>query len=197
MAKKRAPIFRFLFELLIVFIGVYGAFELNRYQEGLREEKIKENYFNSFLSEVVKISFEINNTQGLIKKQLEKVMESGKTPPLKPLNIYFGSEMLITRAGFNADVFTQISPELTASLSGGFDNVQVLREMVKDFNMRCNLHLISSQPIVFYDRSGKLKPEFDWYIRDLKNLKTMFERLANMIDNGALPATRKIVEDLS
>jgi hypothetical protein len=200
MANKKSSISRFLFELFIVFIGVYGAFELNRYQDGLREQRIERNYFNSFLSEVVKISHEIKNTQKLVNSELEtleQAIESGMKPPLKPIHIYFGSEMLITRAGFNDDVFTQLSPELSASLSGGFDNIQVVSEMVKNFNMRCNLHLIANQPIAFYDRQGALKPEFQWYINDLKGLSTMFAQLSEMINNGAMPAVKKIIEDLS
>lgn len=200
MSKKKASALRVLLELFIVFIGVYGAFELNRYQEGKREQKLKKNYFNSFQSELIKLSSEIESSQKLIDKRLAELdssTENGQKLPLKPLNLYFGSEMLISRAGFNDDVFTQLSAELAASLSGGFDNVLLVSQMVGDFNTQCNLHLISNRPISFYDRQGNLKPEFDWYVNGLKRLQRAFARLADMINNGALPATRAITEELN
>ena len=199
MAGKKRGIGKFIVELIIVFIGVYGAFELNRYQEGLREQKIEKNYFTSFLSEVIKISSEIENTREIVSKelaQLEQAIADDQKPNLKPLNLYFGSEMLITKAGFNDDVFTQLNPNLSASLSGGYDNIQIVRQMVENFNTRCTLHLISSEPISFYSRSGTLKPQFDWYLQDLRSLKATLAKLSQMITEGAVPATREIVEGL-
>lgn len=199
MKVKKFSIRSFVFELIIVFVGVYGAFELNRYQERQREQKIKENYFRSFYSELTKLSAEIKLVQGIIDRrvnQMDSATISGNRPDLKPLNLYFGSEMLITRAGFNDDVFTQLSSELTSSLSGGFDFVQIARTKLHDFNQTCRLHLISSEPLEFYDANNQLKPQFEWYPAGLNSIKRTFDELAKMINEGAIPATRQVIDDL-
>ena len=190
----------FIFELVIVFVGVYGAFELNRYQEHQREQKLKVNYFNSFQSELVKLSSDIHTNQRVIDRklhELDSAWAAGGQPELTPLKIYFGAQMLITKAGFNDDVFTQMSANLSASLSGGYDHVQAVSQQAREFNQTCRMHLISNRPIEFYDRQGKLKPQFNWYVEDLRTLKFYFDRLDQMITQGALPATREVLKELN
>jgi len=198
MASQKTSILKIIAELLIVFVGVYGAFELNRFQQNNREIAIKESYFNSFMSELVKLTSDIKNTQNVIDNRIstfESELENGQKPILQPLNLHFLAPMLITRAGFNDDVFTQLNPGLAASLSGGYDNVQIVSQHIADFNAICNRQLISNEPISFYDISGKLKPEFDWYLTGLKRLQNYVGSLSDMINTGAIPATKKLIED--
>lgn len=198
MAPKKTSALKFIAELMIVFVGVYGAFELNRYQETNRDNEIKESYFNSFLSELVKLSSDIRNTQAAIDRRItsfEEALGNGEKPDLKPVNLFFDAPMLITKAGFNDDVFIQLDPALASSLSGGYDNVRAVSEQVKSFNDICNRQLISIEPIAFYDSQGNLKPGFDWYIKGLKNLQTYMENLAKMINEGALPSTKKLIAE--
>ncbi|OEK05464.1 hypothetical protein [Roseivirga misakiensis] len=200
MSKKKPAILKFIAELLIVFIGVYGAFELNRYQQAEREDKIRERYFNSFMSELVKLSADIRGVQKEIDKAIldfESNLADGDQPNPKPLNIYFQAPMLITKAGFNEDVFTQLDPGLAASLGGGYDNVQIVSQNISDFNDMCNRQLISNQPIQFYNRNGSLKPEFNWYLEGLKRLQRYMNNLSNMINGGAIPATEELIEGVS
>ncbi len=199
MAKPKAAIGKFLLELFIVFIGVYGAFELNRYQESLREKRIKESYFKSFRSELSELSGRIKRNKKLIDKrvaEIDSTMARGERFTPRPLNLYFDPQMLITRAGFNDDVFTQLGAGLSTSLSGGFENVRTLSQMASDFNMKCNLHIIGTAPASFYDKKGDLKAEFQWYVKDLKSLQLNFETLREMIEDQAMPATQQIVESL-
>ena len=189
----------FLFELIIVFVGVYGAFELNRYQEHQREERIKINYFNSFQSELVKLTSDIRYSQRQINQKLavlDSGFSSGSRPALTPLKLSFEARMLITKAGFNDDVFTQMSASLSASLSGGYDNVQEVSKLADEFNRACILHLLAKNQNEFYDTKGQLKPEYGWYYQDLLHLKYRFDRLEKMISEGALPATKEVLKEL-
>ena len=189
----------FLFELIIVFVGVYGAFELNRYQEHQREQRIKINYFNSFQSELVKLTSDIRYSQRQINQKLAALdsgFASGGQPVLTPLKLSFVAPMLISKAGFNDDVFTQMSAELSASLSGGYDNVQEVAKLADEFNRACTLHLLAKSQREFYDRKGQLKPEYNWYYQDLMYLKNRFDLLEKMISQGALPATKQVLESL-
>lgn len=190
----------FIFELIIVFVGVYGAFELNRLQEHQREQRIKLNYFNSFKSELVKLTYDIRYSQRIIDRKLEKIdstFTAGGQPKLAPLKLSFVAPMLITKAGFNDDVFTQMSAELSASLGGGYDNVQEVSKLADEFNEACTLHLLSKDQKTFFDMNGLLKPEYQWYYDDLRMLKARFDNLYQMINEGALPATNAVLEDFN
>lgn len=198
MTSKKTGVFKLIAELLIVFVGVYGAFELNRYQEAQRDNEIKESYFNSFMSELVKLSSDIRNTKNVLDRRItnfEKALGEGEQPRLTPIDLFFEAPMLITKAGFNDDVFIQLNPGLASSLSGGYDNVKIVSERVRSFNDICDSQLISSEPIIFYDKKGNLKPQFDWYLKGLKNLQSYTENLSQMINNGAIPATKQLIED--
>ncbi len=199
MADKKGAIGKFLIELLIVFIGVYGAFELNRYQEGNRERKIKRNYLISFKSELVGVRGQTRDLREKISsivKDFEEQYAAGERPALHPPEIYFGSALLITQIGLTDDVFVQLDPSLASSLSGGYDLVQRTREQVKDFNDLCNAKLVSKAPPEFYDRQGKLKPEYDWYLAGLKDLEAKLASLVTIIDEGAMPGTNQLLEEL-
>ena len=182
-----------------MFVGVYGAFELNRYQQNQRENKIEENYFKSFYSELNKLTYDIQKTKESIDEAIdtfEAALANGQKPDLKPVNLRFYASMLITKAGFNDDVFTQLSPDLAASLSGGYDNVMVAMREVDNFNATCDRILISTEPINFYERNGQLKPEFDWYLLGLKRLQSRFKILSTMMNDGAKPAVDRIIKEL-
>lgn len=198
MEKRRTGLLKFIAELLIVFVGVYGAFELNRYQENNRENKIREAYIGSFKSELNKLSYDIEKTQAVINKainEFESALQKGERPLLKPLDLFFDAPMLITIAGFNDDVFTQLDAGLAASLSGGYDNVQAVSQRVRSFNEICHRQLISNEPIEFYDRNGTLKSQFNWYLSGLKKLQAYMQNLSQMINKGAVPAVNKLITD--
>jgi hypothetical protein len=190
---------RLILELVTISLGVYLAFELNRYQEGKRADKIKYNYFTSFKSELTKLGSEITGEQNKIKKlinELTEGLEKGERPALKPVNLYLDAAMLITRAGFNDDVFMQLSPGLASSLSGGFDNVKAVSKKIEYFNILCNNNLISSSKINFYSKDGKLKSEFDWYLAGLKDLSLRLDKVSNEINEQALPYTLQLIKDM-
>lgn len=199
MTKQRKGLTRFIAELLIVFVGVYGAFELNRYQENKRETKIRERYFSSFNSELNKLSYDIGNVQKVINATLsdfQTALDKGEKPVPKPVNIVFEAPMLITKAGFNDDVFIQLDASLAASLSGGYDNVQLVIRQIDRFNQICDRQLISNSPISFYDRQGNLKAEFYWYQNELIQLQKYMDNLDEMINEGAIPAVKQLLESL-
>lgn len=199
MSKPKLALKSFLFELLIVFIGVYGAFELNRYQQSSREAKVEINYLTAFMSE-------LNNIRSHAVKQKEKVTgliarheaaaEAGTTPKLTPPNLYFYHGLLITQMGLSDDVFVQLSPGLATSLSGGYDFIQELITRIKDFNDLCNDRLISDSPIDFYDSQGQVKEAFGWYLKGLKTIENELNTLLSIIDDGAMPATEQLLQDL-
>lgn len=190
---------KFFFELFIVFIGVYGAFELNSLQESNRADKIKIDYMKSFRSELAFVRSHIINLQDRTNKLLNEFkadLDSGKRPILKPLSAYLTSQLLITQAGLNEDIFLQLNPGLASSLSGGYDNIKAATKWIDSFNDICNRNLISTEPIDFYNRQGELKPEFNWYLEGLQITSNYLRQILSDIDEGAMPATEALIKSL-
>lgn len=199
MKAPKFSIKSFLFELLIVFIGVYGAFELNNYQQNKREKKIEYNYLTSFMSELNNLRAQTVRTRKSIKTQvdtLEAAWARGETPDLETPNLYFYSALLITQIGLSDDLFVQLNAGLAVSLSGGYDFVQQLNVRVKDFNDLCNARLIADPKPQFYTRQGQLRPEYNWYLEGLKSLDEGLNTLIQIIDTGAKPGTQQLLEEL-
>lgn len=199
MRKERKLSFgRFIFELFIVFIGVYGAFELNRYQEAQREQKIREKYFVTFRSELIKLIGSIRSADKAAIEELEEIKnynDSLKNQAFYPKTIIFNESLLITQAGLNADVFVQLSPDLAASLIGGFDYVKSLELLINDFNGITKDRLYGLKWGDLFDRNNHLKSEFLWYQNQLELISDNLVRVGNMMEYQAGPFVDQIIAD--
>ena len=197
MKKSKLSVGRFLFELFIVFIGVYGAFVLNNYQQREREQKIRESYFVSFRSELRQLIGSIRQTENRINNEieaLEKYTDSLKKQPFFPLTLNFKQSLLITQAGFNDDVFIQLSQDLALSLTGGYDFVKSLEQRAERFNALSQNKLSGLSWGDLFDSQGKLKTEHQWYRRELDILKANFERVGSMMENDAAPFVDRVID---
>ena len=199
MSKSKNVLRTFFFELVIIFIGVYGAFELNRYQENKRQHKIQLNYLSSFRSELGSIRAAVGQTKaqvdGLIKR-MEEGIAAGEEPTLVLPNLYFLKALLITQIGLSDDVFVQLDPGLAVSLSGGYDMVQTTSLRIKDFNNLCSNKLVSDSPLQFYDRQSQLRPEYNWYMEGLRDIQQRLTIILQVIDEGAMPGTDQLLNAL-
>jgi len=198
--SRKLNIPSFLFELVIVFIGVYGAFELNNYQQGQRELKIRENYFISFQSELSKLIFDMKEVKKLVDEelgQLDTYDASNGNQAFIPIYLSFQESLLITQAGFNDDVFVQLDPSLASSLTGGYDFVKMLQAGVDNYNQAASSNLYGLVWSDLMDRNGQLKPQFQWYRNNLNLIRINFENVISMMSNQALPAVQAIIDDLS
>lgn len=185
-------------ELFIVFIGVYGAFELNRYQQNKRENTIKQNYFITFNSELRKLIADIRNAEKSVvaeMQELESYHDSIAERPFIPAFVSFRQSLLITQAGFNDDVFVQLDPSLASSLTGGYDYVKSLENMVDVFNQTSASKLSGLLWKDLFDRNNNLKDEFFWYQSRLKLLQSNFRFIGDMMENQAVPAVEVIIQE--
>lgn len=199
MKRERAfSIPRFIFELFIVFIGVYGAFELNRFQQNKRENTIKQNYFITFNSELRKLIADIRNAEKSVVTEMQELgsyHDSIAERPFIPAFVSFRQSLLITQAGFNDDVFVQLDPSLASSLTGGYDYVKSLENMVDVFNQTSASKLSGLLWKDLFDRNNNLKDEFFWYQSRLKLLQSNFRFIGDMMENQAVPAVEVIIRE--
>lgn len=200
MHQKRKSLLSFLVELLIVFLGVYGAFELNSYQQSKRDHLLEENFYQSFLSELNELTNNLSRLENQLEKRIgefEESIQNGNRPDLEPVNLYFRESLLITQVGFNEELFIQLDPGLTVSLKGGFDMVKVLEMRIKDFNEICNAQLISGTELDFYDNDGKLKESYEWYLDGLRDNLAEVKTLRSILEQQAIPAVEQVAKEKS
>ncbi|MCB0278390.1 MAG: hypothetical protein KDD94_02755 [Calditrichaeota bacterium] len=187
-------------ELIAVFIGVYGAFELNTIQEDRRKHEIKQNYYKSF-------TLELQGIDAIAKQQLATIDTILKIYTLAISNkefltlryypeLDFTVNMPIVKSAFISTHFENIDPNFLRNISFGSNHLTLLEKRMDRYVMNCQRLLYNNQVSShqFYQTNGQLKPEFAWYLEDLKILRLMFVRLVQIIEKGALPDVKKLIE---
>lgn len=199
--KTGKRIARYLLELLVVFAGVYGAFVLNQHQEDKKLRVIQYNYYQGFLSEVRGI----NRMTGNLKVRVDSIlhfyeteMEAGKRPELKVHSLDFTTNMFILRSAFDSDHFSSVGTGYAANISSGSNLISLLDKKVSNYQQH-SMNMLYSLPYQsnrFYDSQGRLRPEFQWYITDLKEISHYLGWLKAQIEQGAIPATKKLIASI-
>lgn len=199
--KTGKRIARYLIELLVVFAGVYGAFMLNQHQEEKKLRVIKYNYYQGFLSEVTGI----NRMTAQLKVRVDSILhyyeteiEAGKRPQLKVHALDFTTNMFILRSAFDSDHFSSVGSGYVANISSGSNLISLLDRKVNNYQQH-SMSMLYSLPYDtnrFYDGQGRLKPEFQWYMTDLKEISHYLGYLIIQIEQGAIPATKKLIASI-
>ena len=192
----------FFVELIVVFIGVFSAFQLNDYRDRQRKDDIKVNYYKSFQEELLLISkYNVD-----IRDSIEKVIgiyeigiQAGIRPGLKYLTDFnMIGEAPIVESAFNDEHFTSIGGDLLVNISFGNNYFGWLKERMNEYNRRVRDLLYNQNRSVstYYDPKGHLKPEFEWYLEELRSIVTLINQLERQIHDGAIPATNRLIESL-
>jgi len=99
-----------ILDLLIVFIGVFAAFQLSAYKEDKGKEESRLNYFRAFRSEVYNVKSEIDNLLVEVDRVIEEVEnyqpgESNHKIGYNPKISFVYSKPYIIESAFNSIYF--------------------------------------------------------------------------------------------
>lgn len=192
----------FFVELIVVFIGVFSAFQLNDFRDRQRNDDIKINYYKSFQEELLFISkynLEIRDSIQSIIAFYETGIDQGTRPGLEYVTDFnMIGEAPIVESAFSDEHFTSIGSYLLVNISFGNNHFGWLKERVDEYNRRVKDLLYNQNTTTnsFYDSEGKLKPEFQWYLKELKAIIVLINELERQIHEGAIPATNQLIESL-
>ena len=119
-----------LLELLVVFIGVYGAFYLTTLREEAVERRNRVNYYETFL-----LNLDDLYTKAVsAKERVDSLRNQLATNPDSEISINrsidFTNNMLIVRSGFESENFTTIGKDYLASLDRGSNLISVIEKRV-------------------------------------------------------------------
>lgn len=192
----------FFVELIVVFIGVFSAFQLNDFRDRRKSDDIKVNYYKSFQQELLFISqynVGIRDSLESIIGRYENSIDQGSRPPLKFLTDFdMIGEAPIVESAFSDEHFTSIGSYLLVNISFGNNHFNWLKERVDEYNRRVKdlLYNQNRPDDFFYNQDGSLKPEFRWYLDELRVIIRLINELERQIHEGAIPATNQLIESL-
>lgn len=174
-----------LLEMIIVFIGVYGAFYLTTLREEEIDRRNQVNYYKTFLLNLE----DLQKSAVAIRGEVDSLLfEQESTPPSEirlVRAIDFTNNMLIVRSGFESDNFTTIGKDYLASLDRGSNLISMIEK-------RANILEEETRYFLIYG-SGKENEFRAWYIEELKTLSGLLSALESTIVNGAVPETNTII----
>lgn len=172
--------------MIIVFIGVYGAFYLTTLREEQIDRRNQVNYYKTFLLNLE----DLQKSAVAIRGEVDSLLfEQESTPPSEirlVRAIDFTNNMLIVRSGFESDNFTTIGKDYLASLDRGSNLISMIEK-------RANILEEETRYFLIYG-SGKEIEFRAWYIEELKTLSGLLSALESTIVNGAVPETNTIIK---
>ncbi len=193
----------FLVELIVVFIGVFSAFQLNDFRERQRNDAVKINYYKSFQNELLLISdfnTSVRDSLNNVIQFYETEINEGRKPALRYVTGFnIIGKAPIVESAFNDEHFTSIGTNLLVNISFGNNHFGWIKEKVDGYNERVK-DLIYNQrkaPEYYYGPDGQLKPEFQWYLDELRTIIALINELERQIHDGAIPATNQLIESLN
>lgn len=184
--KRRSSWGFLLFEFLVVFIGIYGAFYLTTLREEQIEHRNQVNYYKTFM---LNLEY-LNSSAEAVKEKVDSVIEKHKKSEDAEIvlirEIDFTNNMLIVRSGFEAENFTTIGQEYLASLDRGSNLISLIEKRANILEEETRTYLIYGE--------GRDKEFRRWYLSELESLSELLSRLQATITRGAVPETKNIIE---
>ena len=175
-------------ELLVVFVGVFGAFQLDSYQSNRQEVKNQITYFKAF--ELVLDRY-LRSSQSLKADvdSLAKVVASDPTAHIDFLPaLDFTNSIYIVEAVFTSDRFSGIGSEFMMNLELGANQIKVLEQRVSELRKNINQAKILEKIETSVFR--------EYYIDELHYISARLSRLIETIQQGAMPETKQIITEL-
>ena len=180
MNSKQHISVKLISELIIVFIGVYGAFMVNNYQNEFKDNRVRHDYFVTFLAELDNFynsASQLNTKMSNYLKEFEEAVTNNQKPKLIVNNFFFFSNTFVIGAAFNGDYFSAIGSDFLSSISRGTSLIKAINQKIADYNRNTYqlLYFHAYDPKKFYRENGQLKDEYKWYVADLKVIQGYLE----------------------
>lgn len=175
---------RWLSELVIVFVGVYAAFALNKAQERGRQRELRQQLLRVLVEDLRFLSEEGRSHMDLDRLgTYVQGIRSGKVPlTWFAINIPYRPD--VWEASLQSGGVALLGPPLVARLSRFYGKTQGLIYHLTTFDQYMRELLLPESPEKksgFYDKRGQLKPQYRWY---LYYLETATEEIGSLFDEA-------------
>ena len=186
-------------ELIIVFVGVYAAFLLDDFKTQKRNEKRRNQIYQSLYEEIFQGSSSMNTSFGMLDSLVFTPYltsyDKGLMPTLKPL--FIGSANYSTRkweAILSTGGIEILNLEMIEEMEEYYFQVHLLIEQMKKMESLCIQQLLPNlekERTEFYNlQTKKLKEKYYWYIQTLSSMQELTKKI--VIKNKKLLESLKI-----
>ena len=184
-------VFKYLFEIVVVFLGVYLAFLLADYQEEQRERDIRVQHYESFVFELATLAHLLEMEKVKLAKHVQVVEEiaQGKRPHIPPSDLFFVYTGSLRDAAFNSRHFEALDARIVQQIIDGSFGLAFLAAQVESFNEKSNalLPTLAHREECCYTEDGQLLEHWHWYPSLVTEIFEMNRRAHDGILNRAIP----------
>lgn len=196
----RTEAMRYLFEVLIVFLGVYLAFLITDHQESNREREIRVQHYESLAGELAVLAsiLDAEEQKILVHMKIVEDIDQGKRPNIPPSDLLFVYPGSVRDSAFNSKHFESLDPDIVHKIIRGSFGLSLLEQSVESFNAQsfALLPLQATQEECCYDEEGKLLAHWQWYPRLVRDIHTLNRTAREGIIGQAIPDLRESIRKI-
>lgn len=183
--RYRPLIGKFLFEVIIVFIGVTAAFALEAARQDRQDAEYRQSMLGALAGTLNDIVDHNQQFEKLVDKQLadfDSALARGEHPKL-PVYRESGSERPPTRiwdAVVSSGAARALDPKLFYALAVLYTQLDSFGEKYIRYNDFTEQHVFTLGPDqagIYDSKTGRLKPEFAAYVDRLRDLNQLAKEL--------------------
>ncbi|MCY4143395.1 MAG: hypothetical protein OXG08_06895 [Gammaproteobacteria bacterium] len=192
---------RYFFELAIVFVGVYLAFQLTEFEDELEKRDIRVKFFDSLVAEFSMVIYYLGEEERNLLAHLSTVekIRAGETPdiPIRPL--YFVAPRTVVTAAFDSRNFESLNRQTIDGIIQGSPQLEALEQRIDAFNEQ--LVILASRQAnteeCCYDPNGELLPHFEWYPTLVDEIHELNRAIRDSLANNAIPDLQELRRELA
>jgi hypothetical protein len=199
--RYRPPLPRLVFELLVVFVGIYSAFALTAWQAGREAAERRQQIEQALIQEIRDITGNTHQASLWAADMVafyDSAFAAGGRPQLQPL-----IEPIRVRAHMWEATLESGGLELL-DVGRIYELSRFYNELNAGFEQLAQLRALSEGVLIpnlgrdveeFYEEPGRLRAKYAWYMLGLRNLEGLAERITAMGNSLVLELRNEDVAD--
>ncbi|MXW07509.1 MAG: hypothetical protein F4X56_02760 [Gammaproteobacteria bacterium] len=181
---------KYVFELFVVFLGVYLAFLFTDYQEDLRERRLQVQYYEYLSIELQILASTLDFEEQKLQAHLQvvKEIEQGKRPRIPSSDLLFVYPGFVRDAAFYTKHFESLEYDFDEIILGTH-GLAILEKEIESFNEKSNalLPTLANPDECCYAEDGSLLDHWRWYPRLVERIHLLNRTASEGILNRAIP----------
>jgi hypothetical protein len=181
---------RLVFELVVIFIGVYSAFALSEYQKQREADERRHQIRAALIAEIEDITRNTRRVATVSPPQLaglDSAIAAGMRPPLQPILEPIRVETHMWDATLQSGGLDLFDVPTIYALSSFYNRLNEGFEQIVQLNRLSETILLpnlGAGPDEFYDReTGALLPKYSWYTGGYRRLIRIAQELTEQGDS--------------
>ena len=196
----QSELMKYLFEIFIVFLGVYLAFLLTDYQESLRERDIRVQHYESLALELRMVANMLKLEEEKLHAHMKVVEEinQGNRPRIPPSDLLFVYTGALVDSAFNSRHFEALDSDIIREIVQGSFGLKLLEKRIDSFNNKATalLPTLVNHEDCCYGEDGQLLDHWQWYPSLVQKIYELNQQAYEGITENAIPDLRENIRQM-